>query len=188
MPTLVKMKANSIKEKKHFNNTDQTPYLSKVVCTVHPRSMDQEGMEEHSVPCLHVQMNTRLTRVIVLDAMVHLVYASLQNPIRTKYIFSFGVCVCVCVCVCVRACVCVWSRGDNNNNCISRWNSRFFTISSLRLEPSPTRTLKWPGHCCAQIMCNITSAYHMPHVVLHATWYEGTAQLLSLTKCKSHLF
>ena len=25
----------------------------------------------------------------------------------------------------------------------------------------------------------------MQHVVLRATWYEGTAQLLSLTECKS---
>ena len=28
----------------------------------------------------------------------------------------------------------------------------------------------------------------MQHVVLHAMWYEGTAQLLSLTEFKSHLF
>ena len=38
------------------------------------------------------------------------------------------------------------------------------------------------------ITCNISSAYHVQHVVLHATWYEGTAQLLSLTEIKSHLF
>ena len=28
----------------------------------------------------------------------------------------------------------------------------------------------------------------MQHVVLRATWYNGTAQLLSLTELKSHLF
>ena len=28
----------------------------------------------------------------------------------------------------------------------------------------------------------------MQHVVLCATWYEGTAQLLSLTDFESHLF
>ena len=28
----------------------------------------------------------------------------------------------------------------------------------------------------------------MQHVVLRATWYEGTAQLLSLSELKSHLF
>ena len=37
------------------------------------------------------------------------------------------------------------------------------------------------------IVCK-SSAYHVQHVVLRATWYEGTAQLLSLTECKSHLF
>ena len=34
----------------------------------------------------------------------------------------------------------------------------------------------------AQITCNTSSAYHMQHVVLRATWYEGTAQPLSLTE------
>ena len=38
-----------------------------------------------------------------------------------------------------------------------------------------------------QITCNTSSAYHVQHVVLRATWYEGTAQLLSLTEVKSHL-
>ena len=28
----------------------------------------------------------------------------------------------------------------------------------------------------------------MQHVVLRATWYKGTAHLLSLTEFKSHLF
>ena len=37
------------------------------------------------------------------------------------------------------------------------------------------RTFKWPGRNRVQI----TSAYHVQHVVLRATWYEGTAQLLS---------
>ena len=64
----------------------------------------------------------------------------------------------------------------------------FFKVSSLRLEPSPTRTLKWPGRNGVQITCNTSSAYHVQHVMLRATWYEGTAQLLSLTELKSHLF
>ena len=50
-----------------------------------------------------------------------------------------------------------------------------FTISSLHRELSPTRMLKWPGRNCVQIMCNTSSAYHVQYVVLHATWYEGTA-------------
>ena len=65
----------------------------------------------------------------------------------------------------------------NNNNRIQSRSSRFFTISLLRREPSPTRTLKWPGRNRVQITCNTSSAYHVQHVVLLATWYEGTAQL-----------
>ena len=64
----------------------------------------------------------------------------------------------------------------------------FFTISSLRREPSSTCTLKWPGRNRVQITCNTSSAYHMQHVVLRVTWYKGTAQLLSLTESKSLLF
>ena len=41
---------------------------------------------------------------------------------------------------------------------------------------------------CSENMCNTSSAYHVQHVVLRATCYEGTAQLLSLTKLKLHLF
>ena len=77
---------------------------------------------------------------------------------------------------------------NNNNNRIQRRYSRFFTISSQRRELSPTRTLKWPRRNCVQITCNTSSAYHVQHVVLRATWYEGTAQLLSLTELKLHLF
>ena len=75
-----------------------------------------------------------------------------------------------------------------NNNRIQRLYSRFFTISSLRREPSPTRTLKWPGPNCVQITYDKLSADHVQHVVLRAMWYEGTAQLLSLTELKLHLF
>ena len=55
--------------------------------------------------------------------------------------------------------------GYNNNNRIHRRNSRFFTLSSLRHEPSPTRTLKWPGRNRVQISCNTSSAHHVQHVV-----------------------
>ena len=64
----------------------------------------------------------------------------------------------------------------------------FFTIPSLRRELSPTRTLKTLGHNSVKITCNTSSAYHVQHVVLRATWYEGTAQLLSLTDFKSHFY
>ena len=84
-------------------------------------------------------------------------------------------------------CCCVLAY-NNNSNCTQRRNSRFFTIFSLCREPSPTRTLKWPRHNRVQIMCNTSSAYHVQPVVLRATWYKGTAQLLSLTELKSLLF
>ena len=64
----------------------------------------------------------------------------------------------------------------------------FFNISSLRHELSPTRSLKWPGRNRGQITCDTSSAYHVQHVVSRATWYERTAQLLSLTEFKLHLF
>ena len=39
-----------------------------------------------------------------------------------------------------------------------------------------------------QITCNTSSAYHVHHLMLCVAWYEGTAQLLSLTELKLHLF
>ena len=77
---------------------------------------------------------------------------------------------------------------NNSNNRIQMLNSRFLTISSLRRKLSPTRTLKWPGRNRVQITCNTSSAYHAKHVVLRATWYEGTAPAISLAELKSHLF
>ena len=82
----------------------------------------------------------------------------------------------------------ICSQLGNNNNRIESRNLRFFTISSLRRKPSPMCTLKWPGRNCVQITCNTSSAHHVLHIVLCATWYEGTVQLLSMTELKSHLF
>ena len=79
-------------------------------------------------------------------------------------------------------------QSNNNNNRIQRCNSRFFTISSLRCEPSQTHMLKWPGRIRMQITCNKSSTYYMQHVVLHGTWYNGTAQLWNSTESKLHLF
>ena len=76
----------------------------------------------------------------------------------------------------------------NSSNGIQRCILRFFTISSLLGEPSAAHMLKYSGCNHVQIMCNTSSTYHVQHVVLCATWYEGTAQLLSLTELKSHLF
>ena len=77
------------------------------------------------------------------------------------------------------------NNNNNNNNCIQRCNSRFFRISSLHREPSPTHPLKWARCNHVQITCNTSSVYHMQHVVLPTKWYKGTAQLLSLTEFKS---
>ena len=81
-------------------------------------------------------------------------------------------------------CFCDHNNNNNNNNNsrIERRTSRFLTISSLRRERSPTRSLKWPGRIRVQITCNTSSAYPVQHAVFRATWYEGTAQLLSLTE------
>ena len=56
---------------------------------------------------------------------------------------------------------------NNNNNCIERRSSRFLTISSLRRELSPTRTLKWPRRNRMQRTCKTSSAYHVQHVMCH---------------------
>ena len=77
---------------------------------------------------------------------------------------------------------------NSNSNRIQRRKSRFLTIFSPRRELSLTRTLKWPWRNRVQITCNTSSTYHVQHLVLRATWYKGTAQLLSLTELKSHLF
>ena len=55
----------------------------------------------------------------------------------------------------------------NGNDCIERSNSRFFTISSLRLKLPPTCTPKWSGCKRVQITCNTLSAYHVQHVLCH---------------------
>ena len=67
------------------------------------------------------------------------------------------------------------NNNSNSNNGIQRHTSRFSTIFSLRLESSSTRTLKSPGRNRVRIT---SSAHHVQHVMLRATWYEGTAQLL----------
>ena len=45
-----------------------------------------------------------------------------------------------------------------------------------------------PGAIVCKSRASTSNAYHVQHVVLSATWYEGTAQLLSLTEFKSLLF
>ena len=45
-------------------------------------------------------------------------------------------------------------------------SSRLLTISSLRRELSPTRTLKWPGRNRVQITCNTSGDDHVQHVMV----------------------
>ena len=63
----------------------------------------------------------------------------------------------------------------NNNNRIQRRSLRFLTISSLRRELSPTRTLKWPRHNRVKITCNTSSAYHVQRVVCHLAPRDSSA-------------
>ena len=49
----------------------------------------------------------------------------------------------------------------NNHDRTERPSSRFFPISSLCRELSPTRTLKWPGRNLVQITCSTSGAYHV---------------------------
>ena len=70
------------------------------------------------------------------------------------------------------------------NNLIQRRNSRFLQSPHCVANRLQHVHSSCPGNR-VQIKCNTFSAYH---VVLHATWYEGTDQLLSLTELKSHLF
>ena len=82
----------------------------------------------------------------------------------------------------------VYNDNNNNNNRIQRRYSRFF----YNLLTAP-RTV---SNTNAQVARAQSYANHMQHikrlsranVMLRATWYEGTAQLLSLTELKSHLF
>ena len=73
------------------------------------------------------------------------------------------------------------NNNNNNNNNRIQWSSSnfFFAISSQRHELSPTS--QWPGRNRVQ------PVQHFERLS-RATCYEGTAQLLSLTEFKSHLF
>ena len=65
-----------------------------------------------------------------------------------------------------------YSGPQNNSDSIIRIRiiiavRDFFTFSSLRRKPSPTRKLKWPRHNRLKITCNTSSAYHVQQVVCH---------------------
>ena len=61
-------------------------------------------------------------------------------------------------------------------------------MSEIFYNPRTTRTLNWPrAQPCVNHVQHIERLFRAS-VMLSATWYEGTAQLLSLTELKSHLF
>ena len=78
------------------------------------------------------------------------------------------------------------NSNNNNNNRIQRRYSRFFTISPQRRELSQTYAQVARAQSCANHVQHI-ERLSRASVMLRATWYEGTAQLLSLTELKSHL-
>ena len=83
----------------------------------------------------------------------------------------------------------VIDNNNNNDDRIQKRNLRFFynhphsAINCLQHKCSSGQ-----GVVVCQITCNTSSAYYVQHVMLCATWYEGTAQLLSLAELKSLLF
>ena len=77
---------------------------------------------------------------------------------------------------------------DNNNNRIQRRYSRlFYNLLTAPRAASNTYTQVARAQSCANHMQHI-ERLSRASVMLRATWYEGTAQLLSLTELKSHLF
>ena len=82
------------------------------------------------------------------------------------------------------------ARPRYNNNRIQWRISRSFFSQSPHCAANRLQHVlsSGPGAIVCKFTCNTSSAYHVQHVVLRATWYEGTAQLLSLLEFKSHLF
>ena len=79
---------------------------------------------------------------------------------------------------------------NNNNNIISHSKAQFeMFYNLLTAQPTVSNTYAQVARRNGvQITCNTSGAYHVQHVVLRATWYEGTVHLLSLTELKSHFF
>ena len=120
--------------------------------------------------------NTEIKSVIQIYRLSRSKHAD-SGASHHRHYYYYYYCCCCCCCCC-----CYYYYYYSHSNV----QFDFFTIS-LRGEPSPTRMLKWPGRNRVQITCNTSSAYHVQHVVLRATWYKGTAQLLCLIEFKSHL-
>ena len=75
---------------------------------------------------------------------------------------------------------------NNNNNHIERRNSRF-----LQSPHWATNCLQHVRSCGSDVIVCKSCATHQALITCNlqcVTWYNGTAQLLSLTELKSHLF
>ena len=80
------------------------------------------------------------------------------------------------------------NNNNNNNNRIQRRYSRFFyNLLTAPWTISNTYTQVARAQPCANHVKHIERLSHAS-VMLRATWYEGTAQLWSLTELKLHLF
>ena len=67
-----------------------------------------------------------------------------------------------------------------NKSCIKRRNSRL-----LHSRQCAANCLQ---HICSSDWCNFVQVTFVTWNMPCATWYKGTAELLSLTECRSHLF
>ena len=80
------------------------------------------------------------------------------------------------------------NNNNNNNNRIERRYLRFFyNLLTVPWAVSNTYAQVARAQLCANHVQHI-ERISRASVMLRATWYEGTAQLLSLTELKSHLF
>ena len=80
------------------------------------------------------------------------------------------------------------NNNSNNNNRIQRSYSRFFyNLVTVPWTVSNTYAQVAGAKPCANHVQHIERLSHAS-VMLRTTWYKGTAQLLSLTELKSHLF
>ena len=69
-------------------SASSSTHLPEASRAVGARAMDEERVEEHSVPSLHLQVQPWHRRVIVLDAMVHLVDTTLRASPHVNLVTS----------------------------------------------------------------------------------------------------
>ena len=70
------------------NSASSSTHLPEASRAVGAGAMDEERVEEHSVPSLHLQVQPWHRRVIVLDAMVHFVDTTLRASPHVNLVAS----------------------------------------------------------------------------------------------------